>query len=269
MIIYNGALVAEDAVLKVTNRAYQYGDALFETIKWSRGKALFWDDHYLRLLQSMAVLKMEVPLHFSAQYLHSLIQQLVKANSCDTSARIRSQVYRADGGYYLPAGNEIGFSITAEPLAAADYVLNDKPLHLGIYNDCYKTTTDLSSIKSANGLLYIMASLYAKEKGFDDCFLINEKGHVIETTNANIFIVKDNLLITPPLSDGCLNGILRKQVLKFALKNQIEIKEQSLTVDEVLGADEIILTNTIGGIRLVKCTLNLDWLPALISQLNN
>lgn len=269
MIIYNGALVAEEAVLKVTNRSYQYGDALFETIKWKGGKALFWDDHYERLLQSMAMLKMEVPLNFAADFLKHLMEQLVQQNNCETSSRIRLQVFRATGGFYLPASNATGFSITAEAFGSQNYVINHQPLHLGIYNDSYKTATALSSVKSANGLLYIMASLYAKENGFDDCLILNDKGHVIETTNSNIFIVKDHFIKTPPVTDGCLNGILRKQVLKFALKNEMEINEQSLTVDEVLSADEVILTNTISGIRVVKCKLKLNWLQALLSELNS
>ena len=269
MIIYNGALAAEATVLKVTNRSYQYGDALFETIKWSRGKALFWKDHYDRLMQSMALLKMELPLNFSAAYLHDLMHQLVQQNNCETSARIRLQIFRETGGYYLPATNVIGFSITAAALADSNYNHNNKPLHLGIYNDSYKAATGLSSIKSANSLFYVMASLYAKENGFNDCFLINDKGHVIETTSSNIFMVKDNVIKTPPLTDGCLNGILRKQVLNFAVANQIEIRQQSLTVDDVLSADELMLTNIISGIRLVKCNYELSWLPNLLKELNS
>lgn len=269
MIIYNGELVAEEAVLEVTNRSYQYGDALFETIKWSRGKALFWNDHYERLLKSMAMLKMEVPLNFSADNLFHMMKQLVQANNCEKSSRIRLQVFREKGGYYLPKTHLTGFSITAEALAEDYYLLNDKPLQLGIYKDSYKPATGLSNVKSANALLYIMASLSANENGFDDCYLLNDKGHVIETTNSNIFIIKDHFIKTPPLTDGCLNGILRKQVLKFALSNQIEIKEQSLTVNEVLGADEVLLTNTISGIRLVKCNFKLSWLQKLLSVLNS
>ncbi len=268
MLIYNGRLM-DTLEVDINNRAFQYGDALFETIKWSRGRPLFWDDHYERLLQSMALLKMELPENFGPTYLMDLMQQLTNKNNCDESARIRLQVYRNTGGYYLPETNSVGYVITASILMSAAYKLNKNPLQIGIYSNSYKTATTLSTIKSSNALLYILASLFAKENNWDDCFLLNDKGHVIETTNANIFISKNEVIKTPPLTDGCLNGIMRKQVLNFFHANKISIQEQSLTFDEVLNADEIILTNTIGGIRLVKCNGKLNWLDSLIFELNN
>lgn len=268
MLIYNGSLT-DKLKVDVSNRAFQYGDAIFETIKWSRGKALFLDEHYQRLLQSMAMLKMELPDNFSSTYLFDLMKQLVNENNCFESARIRLQLYRATGGYYLPETNSTSFVITASALTDVDYKLNSNPIRLGIYSNGYKTATPLSTLKSANALLYIQASLFAKENGWDDCFLLNDKGHIIETTNANIFIVSDGVIKTPPITDGCLNGIMRKQLLKFFQINNINYQEESITTNEVLNADEIILTNTISGIRIVKCKEKINWLQKLLAELNS
>ncbi|MEO8148661.1 MAG: aminotransferase class IV [Bacteroidia bacterium] len=252
-IIHNGKLTDEDKCLTAINRAYQYGDAIFETIKYRNGHALFINDHYERLIKSMNMLKLIVPDFFSIDFFQERFLQLTLKNNCTASARIRLQVYRDSDGYYFPSDNQCGFTITSAHLKTPDYVLNESPIKIDAYTENYKSKTPLSNLKSANALLYIVAAQYANQHGLDDCFILNEDGNVAEAVSSNVFIFKDDLFFTPPLNDGCVEGIMRKQFIQIATRENISCVEKSLNIKEINAADEIILTNVIQGIRVVKC----------------
>ena len=93
-----------------------------------------------------------------------------------------------------------------------------------------------------------MASIYAKEQCYDDCLLINSEHNMIEAISGNIFIVKDGLIYTPPLFDGCLNGIMRKIICQ---EMSDLVKEKSISFSDLLNADELFITNVISGVKWV------------------
>jgi branched-chain amino acid aminotransferase len=98
----------------------------------------------------------------------------------------------------------------------------------------------------------ILAGIYAKENGFDNCFLINQNKSVLEMTNGNVFIIKGKVIKTPPLSDGCLNGIIRKQLIEILNKSEdFALKEETVSPFELQKADEIFFTNAIQGIQSI------------------
>ncbi len=101
-------------------------------------------------------------------------------------------------------------------------------------------------------LIYTLAAIYRKENGFDDCLLINEKNALVESVSSNLFIVKNKVLFTPPLDDGCVEGIMRKQIIKISRKlNYKVIDNKSLFPDDLIQADEVFLTNAIRGVSWV------------------
>lgn len=267
-INHNGILSDGEHCISISNRAFQYGDALFETIKWRNGKALFIDDHMGRLMQSMNLLQMELPDFFSTSFFTTQIEQLTQLNNCSESARIRLQVFREGDGFYHPKSNKVSFVISATPLENIYYNLNEKPLNIGVYIDNKKVKSKLSSIKSSNALLYILAALYADKNKFDDCLLLNENGNVTEAISSSVFILNGDQLITPPLKDGGVDGIMRKQLIKYATAFKYSFSEKSLTVAEVLNAEEIILTNTIQGIRTVKKNHDYEIVKQFIKKIN-
>lgn len=264
----NGIIGEEENFISAKNRAFQYGDALFETINWRNGNALFVEDHLQRLQHSMSVLQMDWPEFFSIEYFNNQFEQITIKNNCNKSARIRLQVYREAEGLYLPNKNKVSFVITASSLDSTLYQLNERPLNIGFYNENKKAQGQLSTIKSTNALLYILAALYAGEKKFDDCFLFNENENVIEAISSNIFILNDKQLFTPPLTDGCINGIMRIQIIKLATQLNISCIEKSMSIDDVLNADEILLTNTIQGIRVVKREKDFEMINQLLKKIN-
>lgn len=108
----------------------------------------------------------------------------------------------------------------------------------------------ISSLKTTNKIIQVVASVFAKENGFDDCILINDEKNVVETISGNIFMVLDNQIITPPVSDGCLNGIMRKQVInELKSSTDFNVIENSISPFDLQKADELFLTNVITGMQ--------------------
>ena len=251
-VSFNGNLLPSDeATLNLNNRGYNYGDSLFETMRVINSKIMFWETHYFRLMSSMRILRMSIPMDFSPEFLEEKIIELVKANDLESSAvRVKINIHREAGGYYTPERNSIGYFISVKPLDGAFFTISDDPYEVELYKDHYVLSGMLSTIKSNNKLVNILAGIYAKENGFDNCFLINQNKSVLEMTNGNVFIIKGKEIKTPPLSDGCLNGIIRKQLIEILNKSEdFTLKEETVSPFELQKADEIFFTNAIQGIQ--------------------
>jgi branched-chain amino acid aminotransferase len=250
MINFNGTIVSEDANVLVQNRGFLYGDAVFETVKIVNEKILFLEDHYFRLMSSMRVVRMEIPMDFTMEYLEEQILAVVKNNNITSSARARITVYRNDGGYYLPQNNTVSFLIKATELENKEYFFNDGGYEVDLYKDFYITKQLLSSIKTTNRLINVTGSVYAYENGLDNCILLNDSKNVVEALQGNIFMLTANKLTTPPVSEGCLNGVMRKQIIELAKKiGGIEVFEEIISPFDLQKADELFITNVIKGIQ--------------------
>ncbi|KIA99224.1 MULTISPECIES: aminotransferase class IV [unclassified Flavobacterium] len=250
MINFNGNIVAQDDNLLIQNRAFLYGDGVFETLKIVNNKILFLEDHYFRLMASMRVVRMEIPMNFTMEYLEEQILSLLNHNSIADSARARITVYRNDGGYYLPQNNTVSFLIHATALDNKAYEVNENPYEVDLYKDFYVTKQLLSSIKTTNKIINITGSIFANENGLDNCILLNDSKNAIEALQGNLFMLLGNKLITPPVSEGCLNGVMRKQILALAKKlTDIEVVEEPISPFDLQKADELFLTNVIKGIQ--------------------
>ena len=106
-------------------------------------------------------------------------------------------------------------------------------------------------MKSGNALLYVLASEFTKEQKLDDCLLLNDAGRIAEGSNANVFVVKDNVIYTPLLSEACLDGVMRMVMLSVAKQAGIELKETTIEESFLKTADELWLTSASRGIRSV------------------
>lgn len=250
--IYNGHLInLYEPAISFTNRAFRYGDSLFESIRFTNGKAMFLVDHIKRIKLSMTTLRMNVPAEFTTANIEHLIVHLISENKIKTDARIRLTVFRNDGGYYTPDTNDISFLIEAEPLENSGYQLNQKGLWVDVYAEIKKPITKIANLKTGNALLYVMAGLTKKSLKLDDCLLVNDNGNIIESISSNVFVVKNGTLYTSPITDGCVDGVMRKQILDLAKLNRILVFEQTLTINTLMNGDEVFLTNAIKGIQWV------------------
>ena len=246
MINFNGSLLDKSkAILYANNRAFNYGDALFETLKIENSKINFLEDHYFRLMASMRMLRMEIPLNFTMEFFEGELLKTATQNNLE-NARVRLTVYRKDGGLYNPTNNQIDYLIEVSPLIS----LVKETYSVDIFKDYYLNSDILSTIKTTNKITNVLASIYASENGFDNCILVNEKKHVVEAINGNIFVVKGNKIKTPPITEGCIKGIIRKKLLEMVSKSDdYTIEEVEISPFELQKADEIFITNSIVGIQ--------------------
>ena len=273
MINFNGITVTQDTNILTQNRAFLYGDAVFETVKVIDGKILFLEDHYFRLMASMRVVRMEIPMNFTMEYLEEQMISLVKHNGFDESSRVRITVFRNDGGYYLPLTNDVSFLIHCSQAENKLYQFEKSEYEVDLFKDFYVTKQLLSSIKTTNRMLNIAASVYANENGLDNCLLLNDAKNIVEAIQGNIFMLIGNKLVTPPVSEGCLNGVMRKQVLSFAKQIAgLEVTEAIISPFDLQKADELFITNVIKGIQPItkyrKKSFKNDVAHKILTKLN-
>ncbi|WP_456424754.1 aminotransferase class IV [Lutibacter sp.] len=246
MVNFNGIINKNSELLfDSTNRAFKYGDALFETLKVENSQVYFLEDHYFRLMASMRMLRMEIPMTFTLDYFENEILNLVKQNNLN-SARIRFTVFRKSGGFYKPQTNQIDYLIEATEL-----ILTQKPTYkVDLFKDYFVYSGLLSTIKTTNKITNVLASIFTSENKLDNCILLNEKKHIVEAINGNIFLVKGNVIKTPPISEGCIKGICRKKIIEIitSLENY-KFQEVEISPFELLKADEVFITNVIIGIQ--------------------
>jgi branched-chain amino acid aminotransferase len=254
MINFNGKLTDNNTILKPSNRGFAYGDSVFETIRASHSKLLFWEDHYFRLMASMRILRMEIPMNFTMEFLEEQVAATLEANELTkATARVKLSVFRNDGGLYSPEDHTVGFIIQASKIEEDFYLFHDQDYVIDLFKDFYVAPGLLSTLKTNNRVLNVVGSIYAKENQLQNCLLLNTNKHVVEALNGNVFLVKGNIIKTAPLDDGCLKGIMRKQVLQVVEKwEAYTLVEDHISPFELQKADEIFITNVITGIQPVS-----------------
>ena len=255
MVNINGTLVVTDeANISLNNRGFAYGDAVFETIKVSNGKILFWEDHYFRLMASMRIVRMDIPMSFTLEFLENEVFKVLEGNSLSNkSARVKLTVARVEGGLYAPNNNDVNFYISISERSDATYLLAEDAYNVDLYKDNYVSPTILSTLKTNNKVLNVIASVYAKENQLKNCLLLNTNKSVVEALNGNLFLVKGSVIKTPPLTDGCLKGIMRKQIIDIIkLIPEFTLEEASISPFELQKADELFITNVMVGIQPIS-----------------
>ena len=237
-----------------SNRAFKYGDGIFETFRYSNSKIYFIEDHFERLKMGFKLLSLQEPQNFSLSWLKDLIHSYIRINAIDQNAnlRIRISFWRDGAGLYTPDSNSVKWLIEHGFIQEANYVLNECGLLLGLYKDAKISRDKFSSIKKITALPYVLASIYKKSMGLDDVFLVNTNNRIIEASSSNVFIVKEKKLLTPDLKEGPVSGVLRKQVIKISDLLGLSAVECKLKRKDFEDADEILLCNVISGIRWVK-----------------
>lgn len=273
MININGEIQSSDTFLSNSNRAFLYGDGVFETLKVVDNKILFLEDHYFRLMASIRIVRMKIPSNFTLEFFENQILQLVNRLQIQHSARIRFTVFRNDGGYYLPSTQTLSFVIQATALKEKQYSFSDSSFEVDLYKDFFISNQLLSTIKTTNKMIHITGSIFADENGFQNCILLNNEKNVVEALNGNLFMFLNNKLITPPITDGCLNGIMRKKIIQIAQNlDNIEVVEESISPFDLQKADELFITNVISGIQPItkyrKKNYESDLAYDLVKRLN-
>lgn len=252
-LFYNGRISkAGKPLISPDNRSFRYGDGFFETLKLLNGKIILADHHFERLFASLDLLQFQKPTYFTPDYLYEHISLLAKKNYHHKMARVRVTIFRGDGGLYDVENHFPHHLIQTWQLPPANNHLNENGLVIGVYPDAKKVCDHFSSVKSNNYLGYAMGALWAKQQKYNDAILLNPYGRVADATIANVFVVKDGMVKTPALTEGPINGIMRRYLLERMRKENIPVIEGELSLEELEQASELFLTNSIYGIRWVR-----------------
>ena len=248
MINYNGNF-KDQSLDHFNNRGFLFGDSVFETIKVVNNKIIYWEEHYLRLMSSMRILRIEIPSLYNPDFFEEEIRKTnLKIDSFFTG-RVRLTIFRREGGLYLPDYNDPIFVINSQKTDQKLFNVNLNSYKVDLFKDYQIQSNLISNLKTNNRVVNVIGSIYAKENDLDNCILLNDQKVVSEFLNGNIFIVKNNHVITPPISSGCLNGIMRNKIIELINKlTNLEIEEKDFSPYELISSDEIWVSNSISGI---------------------
>ena len=275
MFNFNGELLHKNTdFLNENNRGVQLGDAVFEELRVINGDVIFLEDHYLRLMSSMRILRMEIPMNFTMEFMEEEILKLISEDGLRETKQIKFTVYRnTSDNNFSKSDNSISYFITSTTLINPFFVLDDKAYEVELFKDFYKNSSMLSNLDTNNKILNVVGSIYAQENDYEDCLLLNERKQVIEALNGNVFIVKGNQVKTPPITDGCVNSVIRKKIIDIVSKlNEVEFLEESLSPFELQKADELFIANNVNGLVSITKYRKKDFVnttaKSLIGKLN-
>lgn len=249
--LLNGkAFSSEKTPIHSSNRSFSYGDGFFESIKVSNGKAPFAKLHWQRLVAACNILQISIPSGLDETKFVKEIERLARIND-EPNSRVRFQGFRVGPGKYTPASSVLGWLMVSHPTDFSEFRLNKKGFTVGICDTHTINPAPQSSFKSSNALPYVLGGMFAQKHGFEDCLLLDSKGKITETTSSNVFLVKNEKLITPSLANGGVAGVMRHLVIQEASFLNLGIEMKDLSIKDVLNADECFLTNATSGIQWV------------------
>ncbi len=254
-VIYNGKFYYTNQIpIDTENRAFLYGDAVFETIFVSDMRIPFLTLHLKRLRKAADILQYRLPNKFSnPEVFTNEILRLLNRNKHYKGARVTLNVFRETGGLYTPDSNQINYLIRTKALPQNYFLFNPNGIKVDVYQTHKIHATEFTPFKiSGNSRVHILAGIHKLKAELDDCIILNQDDNIVETISSNIFIIKDKHIITPPVSDGCIAGIIRSLIPDLAKELSYTYSEESLTLSDIKQADELFISNTINGIQSVK-----------------
>lgn len=248
-LYFNGQFLdAQTPLFNAQSRAVKYGDGCFESIAFFNGVAPLLEGHIVRLIKSAQLLKLELPAHFSLVNLSSILAVLAERNQLK-NARIRIQISRKGEGLYLPKSNESDVVITMQESNHSRFIHSEKT---AVFYPELVAVHKFSALKTTAALGYVMASLHAEESGAGECILVNQFSRIAESNTSNVFIVKRAEIITPPLLEGGIDGVMRRYLFQLFMENNISVVEKNISKEDLLNSEEIFLTNAVKGIQSIS-----------------
>lgn len=248
----NGAYhYCDEAMISVTNRAFRYGDAVFESLFVVSKKAPLLDRHFKRLEKALDYWEMDLPISFTKERLAREIERLCNKNRLFQGARARLMVFRDGGGRYTPESNEMSYLLEVDYYSAQRFLLNEVGYELGVFQGEYRYPQYMNRFKTAQAFLSVKAGLFKKKMNYDEVLLLSPEKFVAETTAYNVFVLKDGVLYTPPLQVGCVDGVMRNLIVEIAPRCGFDVQETLFTVEFLMKAEEVFLTNAVVGVHWV------------------
>lgn len=236
--------------ISANDRGLLLGDGIFTTLKSVNSNLLYFSTHYARLKKHAAVISLNIP--YTETQLHEKCLQLIKCNELDKeTALIRITITRgiSERGVIIRQSQKPTLIIRCTPFKAKEL----HPLRLCLTSIIRNEYSPITKIKSLNYLESVLAKNEAIERGFDDGIMLNTRGAISECSTANIFFVtKNGEIITPPLSEGVLDGITRSNIIDACKDLNIPIIERSINSNEIPNYVEAFITNCVIGIQNIS-----------------
>lgn len=252
----NGRLVKDtSASVPYNNRAFRFGYGIFETMLMRESVIQLKEYHWQRLFNGIEKLGFEMPELMTKEWIESEILKTVKKNKLEKLCRIRLQLYAGRGGLYDGQNMWSEFVIECVPIEQHLLQLNERGLITCIAVGLQKSPDSIANLKTSNALIYSLAAKQAKKNKVDDALVCNTYDNIIEGTLANVFWIKEDAIYTPPLSEGCVAGVMRQYLLEQMPMKGINIHEKALTRVELKDADAVFMTNAV---RRIKWISNID-----------
>ncbi|PWS26012.1 4-amino-4-deoxychorismate lyase [Pedobacter yonginense] len=251
-LLFNDEFHLVDApILTASNRGFKFGDGLFESMRMINNKLQFADLHADRLVAGMKALKIEGHALMDDYFLRQKTADLGKRNKWNGNVRFRLSVYRDGAGVYTPEINRAGYVLQGTALKSSNYDLNTKGLIIDVFDEMTKSVNKISNFKTSNSLLYVMAGLFKSTNRLDEAIILNQNGFLCESISANVFVVYDEKIYTPALTEGCVGGVMRSAVMEIAKMNDLSVIEAQINPEILKEADEVFITNATQGIQWV------------------
>lgn len=233
-VCFNGAYLPLEELKFTDFNRLRYADSFFESILVYNGFIPLWEYHVKRIQHSLSLLNMQLP---NINLLEAIETTILENAYTGIHLRIRITFWRNVGKLYTPESGDASFLIEIEPLTSHPFQTIER---LGIFEDHQSNTSALSNLKSGNALLYVLAKQYAKAHFYDEVLIVNHKNHLSEAASSNLFAVKNSKIYTPPLSSGCVAGVMRQFVL-----DNFEVVEKQIVKTDLKDFDELFLTNAV------------------------
>lgn len=250
-IWYNGQVLDSSSLnLDPLNRAFRYGDGVFETIHLHSSKPLFFLQHYRRLIESLEVLQFDLDEQWQPSYFLQPMNQLAHQNGLQ-NARIRLYAWRDGDGLYRSSSGRAEFLMTMEEKPTG-FSQNPDGIEIDVSLESKSGTLPFECVKSLSAQRYVLAGIEAEKRNLDDVLLTGRSDFVCEASSSSIFAFDDQGLISPPEGDGGVPGVMRRVLIKLAKRQGIPFREQSLTAEDLLQKQELFLSNVMGGIQWVR-----------------
>lgn len=240
------------ALLSPNDRSFRYADGCFETMRVRDGEILLKHYHFERLFSALYQLKYHLPTHYTAAWLEEQVLALVEKNGHRANARIRLTLSGGEGGLYEAPHHGPLVLIQSWPLQPRAQQLNENGLELDICPGITKPCDSYSHIKSSNYLPYVIGAQWAKEAQLNDAIILNSHGRVADTTIANIFLIHNGVVMTPALTEGPVDGVMRRHILQLIQQENIPCRQTAITPDLLQEASEVWVSNAVMGIKWVK-----------------
>ena len=230
------------------NRAFEYGDGIFESLIAYGKQIQFWESHYRRLTAACRALHLEIPENFNETFLREIIFDLAQQNGFTEFYRIKINVWRQTGGLYTPTNSQIHYAIRLYEYQPKTQKVKPKAI---FFRDVPLVYSVISPYKTLNALPYVLAGISARKNQAQEAILFSSQGYVAETIASNIFWIKQETIFTPSLQCGGKKGIMQEKIFEQAEKLAISLKIGEFSPQDLLSAD-VVFTSNIAGIESIR-----------------